>query len=130
MKRGSQVVAGLHILLFVELSHDSAETAEVRPMSEVRLVVQALDRLGEGPLWDASAGRLYWFDIKGQRLNFFEPATDGRGTFDLPVRASAAAVRASGGLLMATEKGLAVMDPVAGTVAIVEAFDLGHGFRT
>ena len=27
-------------------------------------------------MWAAAEQRLYWFDIKGRRLNWFEPATD------------------------------------------------------
>lgn len=95
-----------------------------------RLVVQASDQLGEGPIWSASEARLYWFDIKGRRLNWFEPATDESGTFHLPLRASAAASRAAGGLLMATAQGLGVFDPGPGTLEIVQRHDFGAGFRT
>jgi sugar lactone lactonase YvrE len=97
---------------------------------DVRCVVKADDRLGEGPVWSAGEGRLYWFDIKGRRLAWYEPDSDNRGAFDLPMRASAAAPRAAGGLLMATEHGLAVCDPDAGTLELVQKIDLGEGFRT
>jgi sugar lactone lactonase YvrE len=30
---------------------------------DVRCVVKADDRLGEGPVWSAREGRLYWFDF-------------------------------------------------------------------
>ncbi|HEY2358296.1 MAG TPA: SMP-30/gluconolactonase/LRE family protein [Phenylobacterium sp.] len=96
----------------------------------VRCLVKSGDRLGEGPCWSPREGRLYWFDIKGKRLAWYAPKTDERGAFDLPVRASAAAPRAKGGLLIATEKGLAVCDPDAGTLEIVQAHDLPQGFRT
>jgi len=97
---------------------------------EVKCVVKSDDRLGEGPIWSAKEGRLYWFDIKGRRLAWFEPATDDRGAFSLPMRASAAAPREQGGLIMATEKGLAVVDPDKETVEIVSRLDFGPGFRT
>jgi sugar lactone lactonase YvrE len=97
---------------------------------DVRCVVKSDDRLGEGPFWSPEDGRLYWFDIKGQRLAWFHPQTDGRGAFDLPLRASAGAPRAQGGLIMATEKGLAVCDPDKGTLEMVRPFDLPKGFRT
>jgi sugar lactone lactonase YvrE len=97
---------------------------------DVRCVVQASDRLGEGPIWSPLEGRLYWFDIKGLRLAWYEPATDARGHFALPLRASAAAPRAKGGLIVATEKGLAHVDPNAETIEIVEPHDLGEGFRS
>lgn len=95
-----------------------------------RLVVQASDQLGEGPIWVASEARLYWVDIKGRRLNWYEPATGESGTFHLPLRASAAAPRAKGGLLLATEQGLAVFDPGPATLEIVQPHDFGPGFRT
>ena len=97
---------------------------------DVRCVVKADDRLGEGPVWSPREGRLYWFDIKGKRLAWSEPASDERGAFDLPMAASAAAPREAGGLLMATEHGLAVCDPDAGTLELVQKIDLGPGFRT
>jgi sugar lactone lactonase YvrE len=30
---------------------------------DVRCVVNAQDRLGEGPCWSPAESRLYWFDI-------------------------------------------------------------------
>lgn len=97
---------------------------------DVRCVVKSDDRLGEGPCWSPLEGRLYWFDIKGKRLAWYEPRTDERGAFDLPMRASAAAPRSRGGLVLATEKGLAICDPGAGTVDLVRPYDLPEGFRT
>jgi sugar lactone lactonase YvrE len=97
---------------------------------DVRCVVNAQDRLGEGPCWSPREGRLYWFDIKGKRLAWYEPATQGSGSFELPMRASAAAPRSRGGLLMATEKGLAVCDPDKGTIEVVRPYALPPGFRT
>jgi sugar lactone lactonase YvrE len=97
---------------------------------EVRCVVKADDRLGEGPVWSPNEGRLYWFDIKGKRLAWYEPATDERGAFELPMRASAAAPRAAGGLLMATEKGLAICEPDKDTIEIVVPIEFEPGFRT
>ena len=40
---------------------------------DVRCVVKSDDRLGEGPCWSPREGRLYWFDIKGKRLAWYEP---------------------------------------------------------
>jgi len=97
---------------------------------DVRCVVDSQDRLGEGPCWSPREGRLYWFDIQGKRLAWYEPKTEARGAFDLPVRASAAAPRSQGGLVMATEKGLAVCDPDAGTIEVIRPFALPPGFRT
>jgi len=97
---------------------------------DVRCVVNAQDQLGEGPCWSPLEGRLYWFDIKGMRLAWYEPKTEDSGSFTLPFRASAAAPRSQGGLILATEKGLAACDPVAGTVEMLRPFALPEGFRT
>ncbi len=97
---------------------------------DVRCVVQASDRLGEGPFWSPLDQRLYWFDIKRRRLAWHEPATGICRHLDLPMRASAAVPRARGGLLAATEHGLAAVDPGTGTVEIVQPHALESGFRT
>jgi len=96
----------------------------------VRVAVQGADILGEGPAWSPVDKRLYWFDIKGFRLSWYEPSTDARGAFELPVRASAAAPRRAGGLLLATEQGLAFFDTRTGGFDLRQPMDLGPGFRS
>jgi sugar lactone lactonase YvrE len=96
----------------------------------MRLVVPSYDILGEGPCWAAAEGRLYWFDIKGRRLHWLTPADGATGAVALPIRASAAAPRAQGGLLLATEQGLAAFDARAETVALIRPMTFGPGFRT
>jgi sugar lactone lactonase YvrE len=99
-------------------------------MTEVRCVVDSADKLGEGPCWSPREGRLYWFDIKGARLNWLEPTAGRNGAYDLPMRASAAAPMAAGGLLLATERGLAFFDPRSGDTDLRQPMDLGPGFRS
>lgn len=96
----------------------------------IQLAAQVSDILGEGPCWSAAEGRLYWFDIKGRRLHWLTPMASGTGEIELPVRASAAAPRAAGGLLMATEAGLAFCDPDAGALEVVRPMTFPPGFRT
>ena len=93
-------------------------------------LVSSRDRLGEGPCWSAAEGRLYWFDIKGRTLNWHAPATGEVGRRELGLCASAAAVRSGGGLLLATERGLAHWDPQAQALTIVQPVTLNPGFRT
>jgi len=88
-------------------------------MTEIACVVKRANILGEGPVWDAARRRLYWVDIKGRRLEWFEPASGADGGLDLAVMVSSVAPRASGqGLLAAAKPGLGVLDPDTG------AFDL------
>lgn len=88
------------------------------------------DRLGEGPCWSPEEGRLYWFDIKGHALNVLDPATGAQIRHELPWRASAAAVRRAGGLLVATERGLAHWDDARACLTLIQPMDFGPGFRT
>ncbi|HYC05022.1 MAG TPA: SMP-30/gluconolactonase/LRE family protein [Azospirillaceae bacterium] len=66
--------------------------------------------LGEGPLWDPEAGRLYWFDIKGSRLHWLAPDREEVGTLELQARCSAAALT-EGGLIVASDRGIGLLDP-------------------
>ena len=67
-------------------------------------------RLGEGPVWSAGEGALYWLDILGRRLLRRAPTDNETHQWHLPVRVSALAVRPAGPLLMACEDGRADFD--------------------
>lgn len=100
-------------------------------MAEIRCAVEGRDILGEGPCWDAAAGRLYWFDIKGRRLNWHEPAAGSAGSYELPVRASVAVPRRRGGLLIVAEDGVSAFDPATGRMELYEPIEpLEPGFRS
>lgn len=99
-------------------------------MSEVRCVARSADILGEGPVWSAAERRLYWFDIKGRRLNWLDHGRGATGGFDLPWRASVAAPRARGGLILVTEAGIATLDVASGATELVVPMALGPGFRS
>jgi sugar lactone lactonase YvrE len=99
-------------------------------MADIWRAQQAQAILGEGPAWDAGAGRLYWFDIKGRRLHWCEPDGD-RGAYDLPVRASVATPRRSGGLLIVAEDGVSTFDPADGSMTLIERVErMEPGFRS
>ena len=99
-------------------------------MAEVECVVKSGDQLGEGPCWSAAEQRLYWFDIKGRKLSWFAPADGACGAWPLPLRASAAAPRATGGLILASEAGVAAFDTATGELSILEPVELETGFRS
>lgn len=99
-------------------------------MTDVRCAAKSQDILGEGPVWVAAEGKLYWFDIQGRRLNWLSHGTDDWGGFELPARASVAAPRAEGGLILVTELGLAHMDTETGEFELVRPMTFAAGFRT
>lgn len=77
-------------------------------MNELRCVVEPADILGEGPVWAATEGRLYWFDIQASC------AFGGEGLATLYVTsareglsAAASAKQPLAGSLLAFEPGVA-----------------------
>lgn len=92
--------------------------------------VDSRDRLGEGPCWSPEDKRLYWFDIQGAALNVLDAETGRHLRHALPFRCSAAAVRVGGGLLVASERGLAHWDPERAALDLVEPITFASGFRT
>jgi sugar lactone lactonase YvrE len=77
---------------------------------------------GEGPAWDAAAGRLRWVDMLRGDVLTLDPA----GTIErLHVGGVAAAVRPrlAGGLVVAIERGFAVLGPDGGLIRGGTAFD-------
>jgi sugar lactone lactonase YvrE len=88
-------------------------------LTPVRLAVAVHDILGEGPVWDAAAGRLYWVDIKGGRLRWLHPASGADGVVAVENQVSAVAPRASGQGLLATRKdGVGILDPETGAFTL------------
>ncbi len=68
---------------------------------EAELVLDARAEVGEGPRWDTRVQRLLWVDIHGAAVHLFDPATghDESQSFGAPV--GAAALRSSGGYVVA-----------------------------
>lgn len=50
------------------------------------LAIDTKCSLGEGALWCARTGRLYWTDIEGRRLFRYDPATGERAEWHMPER--------------------------------------------
>lgn len=99
-------------------------------MESLSCVVDSRDILGEGPFWHPRSARMFWFDIKGLKLHWYDPESGGDGGWDLPLRCSAAAPRARGGLIVACEAGLAEFDLKTGGLEVVNPVALGEGFRS
>ncbi len=72
--------------------------------------------LGEGPVWDSRAQRLFWVDIEGFEIHIYEPANREHGVIDVGQFVGSLAVRKSGGLILALKSGFAVLDPETGVM--------------
>ncbi|WP_309093490.1 SMP-30/gluconolactonase/LRE family protein [Streptomyces sp.] len=78
------------------------------------VAVRAEAELGEGPTWDAAAGRLLWIDILGSRLHTYDPATGRRTTRRTEQHVGAVKPRAGGGLVLNLRDGVGLLDPDGG----------------
>ncbi len=76
-------------------------------MNELEHVLAVQNRLGEGPLWNVQEQALHWVDIANNCFYRYEPGTGKLETFDVGVPVGVLAMRAAGGLVMATKSGFA-----------------------
>ncbi|MBE3559865.1 MAG: SMP-30/gluconolactonase/LRE family protein [Ktedonobacteraceae bacterium] len=79
-------------------------------MSELEHVLAVKNRLGEGPVWDSDAQILYWVDIMENTFYRYNPISGTHEVVNVGVPIGVLAVRASGGLVMATRDGFAFWD--------------------
>ncbi|MGC0332188.1 sugar lactone lactonase YvrE [Streptomyces sp. SAI-170] len=80
-------------------------------MTAYEVAVQAEAALGEGPTWDAAAGRLLWVDILGSRVHTYDPSTGRRTVRRTDQHVGAAKPRAGGGLVLNLRDGVGLLDP-------------------
>lgn len=83
-------------------------------MSEIKRVWTGEMTLGEGPAWDPSTGRLWFVDIKQQRVHRFDPATGAVRSWDAPAPVGWVLPAGEGALLAGMKTGLARFDPESG----------------
>jgi sugar lactone lactonase YvrE len=72
----------------------------------VDVVLDATASLGEGPVWDARSSTLRWVDIERGEVHRFDPASGVDTFFEVGEPVGTVAVRAAGGLVLATKSGL------------------------
>jgi sugar lactone lactonase YvrE len=77
---------------------------------EVEVAVRAEAELGEGPTWDAAAGRLLWLDILGSRVHTYDPVSGHRTVRTTEQHVGAVKPRAGGGLVLNLRDGIGLVD--------------------
>jgi sugar lactone lactonase YvrE len=84
-------------------------------MTEIACVVEANDSLGECCLWCPATKLLWWLDIQKPCLQSYDPVSRAHRVYPLPGRyCGCAALRRSGGLMLALDDGLHGFDPLSG----------------
>jgi sugar lactone lactonase YvrE len=80
-------------------------------MSKVEHVIAVNNKAGEGPIWDSREQALYWVDIYTPNVYRFYPAAGKYESLRVALPITALALRASGGMVVATGFGFAFWDP-------------------
>ncbi|PZG78099.1 calcium-binding protein [Streptomyces sp. NTH33] len=80
-------------------------------MTAYEVAVRARAELGEGPTWDAAAGRLIWVDILASRVHTYDPASGRRTVRTTEQHVGAAKPRTGGGLVLNLRDGVGLVDP-------------------
>jgi L-arabinonolactonase len=77
---------------------------------EIARIGDSVDRLGEGPLWDADEQALYWVDSTGCAIHRLDWQTRERSDWPVPGAIGSMALRTGGGALIALESGFHLFD--------------------
>ena len=81
-------------------------------MTTLRHYPEPIAVLGEAPVWDPEAGRIWWVDCDQKKLFRRDPASGAdTDTIALPHYPGSYAFRRNGGLIMAYRNGLTLLDP-------------------
>lgn len=85
-------------------------------MSDVELLIDAHNELGEGAIWDTANATLYWVDITAGHVHSYHPETRARRTYTVGQMVGTVVPHAAGGLLLAVEQGTARLDLTTGDI--------------
>jgi sugar lactone lactonase YvrE len=84
---------------------------------DAELGLDAKATLGEGAIWDARTGCLYWVDVELGRLHVFNPSDGSDGAFELGQTVGTVVPRARGGVMLALRGGFAAFDLETGRLS-------------
>jgi sugar lactone lactonase YvrE len=82
--------------------------------SPVECIWPVAAELGEGPVWSAAEGAVWFVDIKGSRVHRFDPASGERRSWDAPSNPGFLAPCRGGGWIAGLKSGLHLFDPESG----------------
>jgi L-arabinonolactonase len=88
-------------------------------MIETRLLVDANNHLGEGPLWDVKEQRLYWIDSTAAEIYSCQADGSDVRRYFVPTHIGSMTLREGGGAVVALANGLHFYDFDAQTVKLI-----------
>lgn len=80
-------------------------------MATAELILDSKSFLGEGPIWDAESGKLWWINIFAGELSCFNPTSGENKTYQMGQQIGTVVLQKSGGVAVALENGFYSFDP-------------------
>jgi sugar lactone lactonase YvrE len=90
---------------------------------QAELVFDAQTTLGEGSFWDERSKLLYWVDIEGRAVHIYDPAANEDTLYPVQGRPGTLVPRRQGGIVVAVEQSVVVLDRVDGKPREICRFD-------
>jgi sugar lactone lactonase YvrE len=84
-------------------------------MSEIKVIYEGPNIVGECPRWNETDQCLYWTDIYQPAIHRYNPATEKIDIWDMPESVGSFAFREQGGMIAGTRTGFAFIDLDAGS---------------
>jgi len=94
-------------------------------MAEIRIVADYGDLCGEGPLWDETAGILYWIDATGQKFYRYRPSLSYHELLHEGVEIYGFALNGAGGFVITNTAGIWLWDGNSELILIASEVE-GH----
>jgi sugar lactone lactonase YvrE len=91
---------------------------------DAEVAVPAQCQLGEGPVWDADRGLLWWVDILAGHVHSIDPSTGARTWFDVGDAVGAVGLTRTDGLVLALADGFALADADGQDLTRVPGFSI------
>lgn len=99
-------------------------------MQKAEVVVNARAALGEGPVWDETAGYLYFVDILGHTICRLHPGDGKVESVDTGESVGFIVLTTNGGIVAGLESGFYLIDFLTGVKQFIAAPpECGHGWR-
>jgi sugar lactone lactonase YvrE len=86
---------------------------------QIDVACDATMTVGESPLWAPGEQALYWVDIEGFAIHRLHPESGRHDQWPVDSEASALALAARGGLMVAQRRGFSHFDPASGQLTLV-----------
>lgn len=87
----------------------------------IEIVGSKISLLGEGPVWDAKQGMIYWIDILNGQLHSHHPQTNTEASIGLDQMIGSFALSENGKIIAALKEGIYWVDKITGQKELIIA---------